>query len=628
VGGRAEERQREVKAVRGVPTGGMQGGSKEGSGRGSRDSMDSYDTEDTESEEMQTYPAGTGPSQYEGILPGHQLDSLPMGGIQKKTVKNGWSRGADFFFSSLCFSLSLHSIWSFPHAVLKHGGATFLIMYLVLMLLLGLPLLLVELFLGQYSGQALIPMFRNLVPLARGMGFALCCLAVMRLLVDLSAAMWMGKLLIDIVTDKEGFSESRNLFYNEVLKKPSESGLDDLGPLQPEILISLSVVVTVIYLFSVGGPRVLGKICGGLVIVTYGFMLTLIIRVSMNERGPSAVLAFLTPKWGVMTEPTVWLRAGLEVILSLQLGLGVQTTLSSYSRLKHNIVRDTAILGAAHLLWVLMATYLIFALLGDSAKMDIQTMNISDIGNDKPSSTPDGIWLVLITLIDGSLAKMNYGWLWAAFFLVLLLLVSISSLLGYVELLINCSLYKSLTLQRWRPLFLFLILAALFLLTLPMTTQGGIHPFHIFQIYSSSWPCLLFSLLILSCSLSHGPKHMLEDLSNMCQTKFSSWVSCHLSVLYYSLIPIFLMSCLGWKLYTLSLEHLTNSFKKFEVALPDEWGVPLALGLSCLPILPLLLGALYHLTCGARGHKWSKHIKNSLRPTVSWHWQQNSEEES
>ena len=158
-------------------------------------------------------------------------------------------------------------------------------------------------------------------------------------------------------------------FEHVALKKPSESSLDDLGSLQPEILISVSVVVAVIYICSVGGPKALGKICGVIVIVAYGLMLTLIIRVSMNESGPSAVLAFLTPDWVVMSEPTVWLRAGTEVILSLQLGLGVQTTLSSYSRLKYNIVRDTAILGALHFIWLLMATYLIFALIGSKEEV-------------------------------------------------------------------------------------------------------------------------------------------------------------------------------------------------------------------------------------------------------------------
>ena len=54
----------------------------------------------------------------------------------------------------------------------------------------------------------------------------------------------------------------------------------------------------------------------------------------------------------------------MQVVFSLQLGLGALTTFSSYCKYEHNLVRDTAILAVSHLVWVLLSTLLTLALLG------------------------------------------------------------------------------------------------------------------------------------------------------------------------------------------------------------------------------------------------------------------------
>ena len=60
-----------------------------------------------------------------------------------------WPGPLDFLASSWAFSLSLHSLWSLPVAVIRHGGLVFLLVYILLSLLLGGPLLVLEMFLGQ-----------------------------------------------------------------------------------------------------------------------------------------------------------------------------------------------------------------------------------------------------------------------------------------------------------------------------------------------------------------------------------------------------------------------------------------------------------------------------------------------
>ena len=61
-----------------------------------------------------------------------------------EVVNTKWPRGADSLASTWAFTLSLHSLLYLPQAVIRHGGVAFLLMYLSLVIILGLPLLILE----------------------------------------------------------------------------------------------------------------------------------------------------------------------------------------------------------------------------------------------------------------------------------------------------------------------------------------------------------------------------------------------------------------------------------------------------------------------------------------------------
>ena len=66
-----------------------------------------------------------------------------------------WPRGSDHLFTCWAFTISLHSLWTLPMVIVRQGGLAFLLIYAILVALLGAPLLLLELALGQYSAQPL-----------------------------------------------------------------------------------------------------------------------------------------------------------------------------------------------------------------------------------------------------------------------------------------------------------------------------------------------------------------------------------------------------------------------------------------------------------------------------------------
>ena len=125
-----------------------------------------------------------------------------------------WPRGADSLASTWAFTLSLHTLLYLPEAVIRHGGVVFLLMYLGLLVILGLPLLLLEMLLGQYSTLPVGRLYRHLCPLLSGLGVSLCLVAAVRTVTDLGVAMWSSHGLVNTIKD-QSVSLTHNTHYNQ-----------------------------------------------------------------------------------------------------------------------------------------------------------------------------------------------------------------------------------------------------------------------------------------------------------------------------------------------------------------------------------------------------------------------------
>ena len=59
-----------------------------------------------------------------------------------------WGSHYEYFLTSLGLAVGLGNIWRFPYICYENGGGTFLIPYVICLLLCGLPLYFMEMILG------------------------------------------------------------------------------------------------------------------------------------------------------------------------------------------------------------------------------------------------------------------------------------------------------------------------------------------------------------------------------------------------------------------------------------------------------------------------------------------------
>nr|XP_050031238.1 sodium- and chloride-dependent glycine transporter 2-like [Dermacentor andersoni] len=83
-----------------------------------------------------------------------------------------WGSQLELFLACLGLSVGLGSFWRLPSLISANGGVAFLVMYLLLSITVAKPIFCMELFLGQFSSQGSVGIWRC-VPIGKGIGVSM-----------------------------------------------------------------------------------------------------------------------------------------------------------------------------------------------------------------------------------------------------------------------------------------------------------------------------------------------------------------------------------------------------------------------------------------------------------------------
>ena len=84
-----------------------------------------------------------------------------------------WGNHCEYFLSSLGLAVGLGNIWRFPYVCYQNGGGTFVLPYIIMLFLVGIPVFFMELALGQYAGLSATKIYNRMAPGLRGMGYGM-----------------------------------------------------------------------------------------------------------------------------------------------------------------------------------------------------------------------------------------------------------------------------------------------------------------------------------------------------------------------------------------------------------------------------------------------------------------------
>ena len=78
--------------------------------------------------------------------------------------REGFSSGLAVFFATLGSAVGLGNIWKFPYLTGEFGGGAFLLVYFICIVLVGLPVMLSEFYLGRSTRRNAVGAFEKLKP--------------------------------------------------------------------------------------------------------------------------------------------------------------------------------------------------------------------------------------------------------------------------------------------------------------------------------------------------------------------------------------------------------------------------------------------------------------------------------
>ncbi len=242
-------------------------------------------------------------------------------------------------------AVGLGNVWRFPFIVGKNGGAAFVIVYLLFLLILGFPLLAVELGIGRGAKRSFAAALETLAPAPYKKFWA-----------RLGAVLASGCFILMIYyTDVTGW----------LLKYSVDYGISG-APLGRTFTSDLTYMLVVV---AVAAVVCLLGVVKGVERATKGMMLSLLVLLSLLVVKaltlPGAVegLAFyLKPDWAKFLEHP-WqatLDAMGQAFFTLSLGIGSMTICGSYVDERHSLVKETVIIISIDTFVALLSGLIIF----------------------------------------------------------------------------------------------------------------------------------------------------------------------------------------------------------------------------------------------------------------------------
>ena len=307
-------------------------------------------------------------------------------------------------------AIGLGNIWRFPYVVGENGGAAFIIIYLLIILLIGLPLMMTEFSLGRNTNKNIFGAFRELAPNTKwfltgiiGIVGSLIILSFYSVIAGWTLAFLRFSVLNSFAgNDAEQLATNFSTFVN--------SGIEPLIALVL-FLISTATIVTL------GVEKGIEK--SNKILMPILFIILIILSLnSFTLEGVEKGLDFLfTPDFSKITGTTI-LNALGQVFFSMSIGMGCLMTYGSYLRKEDSILKTAAYVAISDVLIAILAGIAIFPA--------VFTYGI------EPASGPN---LVFITL-PNVFAQMPGGYIFSIMFFVLLFLAALTSAVSLMEVVV------------------------------------------------------------------------------------------------------------------------------------------------------------------------------------------------
>ncbi|KAJ8413051.1 hypothetical protein AAFF_G00106330 [Aldrovandia affinis] len=487
------------------------------------------------------------------VLPGTAAEDDDDDDGDENKARGNWSNKMDFILSMVGYAVGLGNVWRFPYLAFQNGGGAFLIPYLIMLCLAGIPIFLMEVSLGQFASQGPVSVWKAIPALQAIYYNIIMCWTLYYLFASLKGSLpWANckntwntmdckdkdMLLLDtcLLRDRNMTSVKNTTFCmtanavgnlsklfnvtseNKTYVSPSEEyfkynvlhiskGIEYPGDIRWPLALCLFLAWVIVYASLAKGIKSSGKVVYFTATFPYVVLVILLIRGVTLPGAGSGILYFITPKWEKLNDAKVWKDAATQIFFSLSAAWGGLITLSSYNKFHNNCYRDTVIVTCTNSATSIFAGFVIFSVIGFMAhELKVPIEKVADEG--------PGIAFVVY---PEALTRLPLSPFWAIIFFLMLLTLGLDTMFATIETIVtSVSDEFPKYLRKHKPIFTLVCCACFFVLGFPMITESGMYMLQLVDTYAASYSLVIIAIFeLVGISYIYGLQRFCEDIEMM-----------------------------------------------------------------------------------------------------------------
>ncbi|XP_010790910.1 sodium- and chloride-dependent GABA transporter ine [Notothenia coriiceps] len=451
--------------------------------------------------------------------------------MEQQPIRPTWSRQIEFTLAGIGCAVGLGNVWRFPYLCYRSGGGAFLVPYLLMLVVLGVPLLYMELIVGQYTRRGPVHALANVCPLLKGVGIASVAISFIMCTYYNLVITWALYYLFSsfqsplpwqncnntwntqnctshFTNSSYSSTASQEFFKYKMLQQTG--GVDEAGLIRWELFLILLLAWIIIYFCIFKGVKSTGKVVYFTALFPYIILIALLINNVQLPGALDGITFFIVPDWNMLLSVEVWVNAAAQIFNSIGIGFGSLLAMSSYNSFNNNVLKDTLTIAIINSLTSLLAGFVIFSAFGYMSHL--QGIPISDLAVDGPG--------LVFVVYPQAFSNMPVSQLWAVMFFFMLLCLGLDSEFAMVEVMVTSLMdefyHKLIRFFKRKELFVLAVCGAAAILGIPCVMQVGIYVFQLMDHYTAIVSIMFLAFFeVIAICWCYGVTRLSDNLEEM-----------------------------------------------------------------------------------------------------------------
>ncbi len=260
-----------------------------------------------------------------------------------------FASGTGFVLAAAGSAVGLGNMWRFSYMTAEGGGAAFVLLYLLMTILIGVPVMAMEFAIGRRARSSPIGAVRQIGGRGWGaLGYLLVLTPVIILAYFSVIAGWALHYAVDAIMS---FSSEPSKRFAAI-----SSGT-------PAVVYHLVLMATTIFIVMFGVRKGIERAAVILMPILFIILIGLALWAATLTGAEEGYAFYLQPSFEALLDPVVIRQAASQAFLSLSVGMGVMITYASYLSRKENLITNAIMVSLADFAVAITAGLVVFPLI-------------------------------------------------------------------------------------------------------------------------------------------------------------------------------------------------------------------------------------------------------------------------